>query len=666
MSSIEQIAFRTYSENLAYFEKEHPSLYKKLSLLESAINDGLYQESYVLEYKDENYFDVQEIATQTWLYGENSIEYSHALATTVDTKKTGGVFQAQKFVDFSPDMVEKIDKSELHFHNALWATIKLIDYTRKYAPKNSTSMIKVYKSIFIDIGLGLHIEEICKKLGSQIVYICEQNLELFRLALFVTNFATLSQQKSFFFSIAENEPEERNSFVKFLDAGNNYNLHIKHIPFTKNYEEKLQRFQRYVLSQNYIMYGYSGLLLRAIDSPKYLPQGYSFINVNKTYFQTIFSKKPTLLLFSGPSSSAYIEWLTQHRDKFILVTALSTCRLLNKYNITPDVVVHIDPGKEETLRLFEGIDTKTFFKNSVAIFSSNVDEQTVKKFHKSQVFFIEQGTSYKKDFGNLTAPSVGEYTYAIFLVFGVMNMFLLGIDLALDPKTLKTHGDFHPFQEQGEINNEASLSYETSIVYTKGNFLNQIPTLPLYQISINEFERFTHMVKRTEQNVYNLSNGAFLYGATPQRIEEFDWSALKKCNKEKVFKQIKLFFQSISSSNFRAEDRATLEYQYKEAKKLEQIILEFSKIKLSNLENYLRSLSQVSYSLCDMEKQTKSDLADVYYEYFQIVLSYIFDMFNTNELKEKHKRVEEIHAILIEQLTKISKTYTQALEKYLK
>ncbi len=667
MNNIEQQAIQTYKNNIEYLKKHHNETYKKLSTLESAINLGQFQENYSLEYKSENYFDVKEINSGKFLYATNSIQYSHLLANSVNSKKTGGVFQAQKFVDFSPDMVEKIDKSKLDFHNALWATIKIIDYTRRYSLKPNSSMINVYKSIFINIGLGLHVKDIIDKLNSQVIYIEEENLELFRLSLFVTDFSKISNNRTFVFSVSEQEAEQKNSFVKFLDIGNNYNLHLKHIPFAKDYESKLQKFQSYVLSQNYIMYGYSGILLRSIDSAKYLPQGYSFINVNKTYIQNILSKKPVLLLFSGPSSSKHIEWLIKNRDKFILVTALSTCRLLNKYNLTPDVVVHIDPGKETTLALFEGLNVKEFFKQTISIFSSNVDEDTVNKFDKKRIFFIEQGTNYKANFGNFTSASVGEYTYAIFLLFGATNIFLLGLDLALDTKTLKTHGEFHPFAEQGKLNtNSSSLSYTTAIDYTKGNFIEKVPTLTLYKISIREFGRFTNMLKRVDHKVYNLGNGAYLEGAKPLHVEDFNWNKFKKIDSMKTLEELEIFFNNISSSNFTEEDKKIIKYQINEAKKLENIIHIFSKKALKDKPNYLSSLSTLSWNISDMKKITNSDLAQVYYEYFQIILSYIFDMFNTKELENPELRVKEIHNILVEQLIKISRIYIKSLEGYLK
>lgn len=97
----------------------------------------------------------------------------------------------------------------------------------------------------------------------------------------------------------------RETFIEFLNTGNNYNLNIKHIPFTLHYQSELQRLQAHVLSQSYINYGYSAILLRYIDSPKYLVQNYAFMNIMTRYHGkegNILSDKPVLMVFSGPST----------------------------------------------------------------------------------------------------------------------------------------------------------------------------------------------------------------------------------------------------------------------------------------------------------------------------------------------------------------------------
>lgn len=666
MEHIEKQALQTYQKNLVYFETKHPELHKKLSLLDIAIANGDYQEHYVLDYKDEGYFDIQELRSGEWLYSENSIVYSQKIVDNVDLKRTGAVFKAHKYVRATEEQAERIDTSELSFHNSLWSTIKIINYVNKYTPP-ATYMNCVHKIIFLGIGLGLHLSKIAKKLGAQVIFIKEKNLETFRLSLFVTDYKELSYDRFLYFSLTDDDDEENKNFIQFLDKGNNYNLNLKHIPFTLNYESELRRLQGHVLSQSYVAYGYSAMLLRFIDSPRYLAQGYSFVNVNKIHHGSIFSKKPVLLVFSGPSTRKNIEWLKANYHRFIVVSALSTCRLLNNENISPDIVIHIDPGAECTSLLFDGLNTKEYFKNTIVLLASNVDEKTVQQFDRSKIHFIEQGTTYKKDFGKLSAPSVGEYAYGLFLIFGTINMFMLGIDLALDNETLQSHGGFHAFQTKGKVDEQdATLDPFSSVEYVRGNFLEKIPTISSYKISISQVEIFTGMLKRFNQTIYNLSNGAYLSGCDPLKIEDYHWEQLEPLSHTTLTENLNTFFKTISSDDFNEEDKGQLKYQIKEAKKLEKIIKQHQKKKFVDAEAYLNTLAKLSWDLSDMEYKTHSDLAQVYYEYFPIVLSYIFDLFNTKDLDNPNKHVTKINAILVKQLLKISELYITKLEGYVK
>lgn len=661
-------AIQTFQENLKYLEEHHKPIYDKINLLNALIEEGKYTEQYALEYKEEGYFDILELSSNEFLYKENSKENAKRMVDGFDLKRTGAIFKGQKFIMASDENADKIDKSDLSFHNSLWATIKIINYVSKHASAD-THMNSVQKVIFLGVGLGLHLEGIVNKYSPKVIFIKEKNLETFRLSLFVTNFKKVLKNCATNFSLTSNEYEERDNFLEFLNTGNNYNLHMKHIPFTQDYQQELQKLQSHVLSQSYINYGHSAMLLRFIDSPRYLVQGYSFLNMMKRYYgleDNILSEKPVLLLFSGPSTLKNIEWVKDNKDRFIIVSALSTCRLLKAENITPDIVLHVDPGEDSAL-LFEGLNPEEYFKDTLAILASNVDENTMKRFNKSKIHFIEQGTHYKKGFGHFSAPSVGEYAYGLFLILGISRMYMLGIDLALDPETLQTHGGFHPYQKTGKIDTEsASLDPSLSSEYVKGNFIDQVPTLAAYTLSIDQAKIFTQTLNKEHHNVYNLSNGAYLEGCEPLHVKDFDWTKFEKLERSNTRKSLDNFFEQIADAEFNAEDKAQIKYQIKEARKLEKLIKTHQKKKFVNADVYLNTLAQLSWDLSDMQYKTNSDLAQVYYEYFPIMLSYIFDLFNTKELVNPNKHVTQIDTILVKQLLKISRLYITKLEDSLR
>jgi hypothetical protein len=668
MSAIEQKALETYQKNLNYFEKNHPAVHKELMALELVIAEGLYTERYSLEYKDEGYFDILELESQEFLYKANSLEAAKRMVAMLDHKRTGSVFKGLTYGSTTEANAETIDKSQLCFHNALWATIKIINYVTAHA-SSQTQMRRVHKIIFLGVGLGLHLLGVVEKLKPQVIFIKEKNLETFRLSLFVTDYEKLSEDAFIYFSLTDDEAIERDNFIEFLNKGNNFNLHMKHIPFAHGYEQDLQRLQSHVLSQSYINYGYSAMLLRFIDSPRYLAQGYPYVNIMKRYHDfpgNILAHKPVLFVFSGPSSSNNIEWIKTNRDRFIVVSPLSACRLLNIHGMSPDVVLHIDPGVHSST-LFKDLDVKEFFKNTIVILSSNVDEVTLQRFDRNNVYIVEQGSEYKKGFGSFSSPSVGEYTYGLFMILGATNIFMLGVDLALDSKTLQTHGSYHPYQKTAVANNNsATLDPKKSMVYIKGNFQDQVPSLPNFKISIQQVEIFTDALKKEHHHVYNMSDGAYLKGCEPLHIEDCDWTQFEILDRTYVRDQMTSFFDTLSSDNFNEEDKAVIRYQIKEARNLEKIIKKHQKKKYAHTEAYLNALRQLSWDLSDMEYKTHSDLAQVYYEYFSIVTSFIFDLFNTRELETPNKHIVNIDAILVKQLFKMSQLYISKLESYLK
>ena len=86
MSTIEETALNTYTKNIDYFKKEHPEIYEKIDNLNTNLNSILYTNKYELEYKDEGYFDVLELASKQFLYQQNSLEYSEFLANIINLK----------------------------------------------------------------------------------------------------------------------------------------------------------------------------------------------------------------------------------------------------------------------------------------------------------------------------------------------------------------------------------------------------------------------------------------------------------------------------------------------------------------------------------------------------------------------------------------------------
>lgn len=90
-------------------------------------------------------------------------------------------------------------------------------------------MPRVHK-VILDIGLEFHIQGIIQKLNPQVLFIKERNLEIFRLSLFVIDYADLTNNYFVYFAIAENEVQERKRLFTFRQ-GTTIILMMKTYPF---------------------------------------------------------------------------------------------------------------------------------------------------------------------------------------------------------------------------------------------------------------------------------------------------------------------------------------------------------------------------------------------------------------------------------------------------
>jgi hypothetical protein len=157
-----------------------------------------------------------------------------------------------------------------------------------------------------------------------------------------------------------------------------------------------------------------------------------------------------------------------------------------------------------------------------------------------------------------------------------------------------------------------------------------------------------------------------LEGALPMRASDADMQGYPILDLAQKSLELKKYFDSIASSDFREEDRALIHYQLHEAKKLKVVIDKFKKAKFMMPMLYIDALAKLNVQLSDMEKKTNSDLAEVYYLYFKVVFSYICEIFNTKELENSREHIAAINAILITQLEKIANTFINRFEGYLK
>jgi len=282
---------------------------------------------------------------------------------------------------------------------------------------------------------------------------------------------------------------------------------------------------------------------------------------------------------------------------------------------------------------------------------------------KNNIFFYENGTSYKPSFGNLSAPCVGATSYLLLLAFGVKEMYLLGLDLALDSKTGSTHASGHEYQEDLDLDktnvDENTLVFRNSVLKVNGNFQDTVYTTPNFLLSINSINSTSTGFKKANQNVYNLNDGAAFDNTIALKTDFIDVTKMQNIDKAILKKELHKKFKDNSSNKATKDELKAINKRFDNALIIKNIILEQDNFSFLIYEEYLDSLQNLIQKLISKNSESGHDLALIYQEYFRLISTFIFDFFNSKNLQDKYKHANEINHLLCTQLLRIVDSYIQ-------
>ena len=658
MHKIEQTALKTYQNNLAYFQEKHPTLHSKLSALDLLLSDGRYPAQFDLEYKD-NYFDIKELASGHYLYNENPQAFTTQQLSDFNLKKDHNVIESFYNYKFTPEALKKVETADALTMHA--TTAPIIHYCSENATA-AMNMKQVNKFIFLGLGLAIHLPKMVKKVAAQTYFIVEDNLEIFRLSLFVTDYTNLFTNATAYFSIAENDQEFDASFNQFYLHAFIRNHYLKFSLFNDTYLSKVSRIQTAIVSRPEIVYPHELQLYKNVNVLKHLHENFSFLNLRQTAATNQLTTKPALVIGAGPSLKKELDWLSKHHQNFTLIVALAALKTLHSKNIKPDIVVQVDEKVIETEHLINSFDSLDFLTDSIFIFSASVPQILFDSFNPNTIFLTEDRTHYRKSDIYLESASVGENAYALALLFNFSDIYLLGLDFALDPESGQTHADEHQLSQKIDLNSnehQSVASLRDSLLNIPGNFREQVPTTPLLYQSIPILNQFTTTYKSHAQQCFNLNDGALLEG-----IEPLKTSAITTNNapldKAQLHQEILEFLQSqmsIETNNKELLQRRTFIKQYKD------FITIFETTKLVSSEKFVQHYSTLLQNILSV---SHNELHEILLNYLLKSSTWIIDLFNTKELNNPKHHVKKMQKIVVLQLKKILDLYEESLENAIK
>ena len=662
MQSIEALAIQTYQKNIEYFSSEQVELSKLLNILNLGIENGDYIPLYDLEYLD-GYFDIKELSSGYYLYSGNSEHISKDFSKIVDFKKANYSYEGIPIYRSSNLKDRTSDKAK-----GLEGILPIMDYYMDNT-KEEDSMVLIQKFIFIGVALGIHIPIIQGITKARDVLIIEDDLELFRLSLFTTKYYELSKNNTLIFSIADDENIFLSKMTPFLENNFFDNRYIKYAHFPSHSKHKLKQIQHAILAQNFITFQYKIELQKFLRPLEYINNGYKVLNLSTHINNDLFYKKPTILITAGPSLQKNIEWLKENHERFIIIAVSATLNVLHKHNITPTIITHLD-GYGASLKHYNNIPIKKFLKHTLVILGPFSHPLIKYMFNKEQVHYFEEDTEYFENFGSITTPCVGSFSLLLGLILNAKELYLLGLDLAVDQKTGATHADSHIFNKNKDMDTKDDVSQEMSLrdnlLRVKGNFIDIVYTNTLFNFSIQSLQNNILSVKRDDQVVYNLNDGAYIHATIPKRVADIDVKSYKKIDKLELYKSVKTILSDNSSKSLDKKDSVSLDKRLVYVEYINEKLLRYSKdVSKTSPDQFMADLLGIVSDIITTRNRETKNIVHVYYTFFKHVVPMIFDFFNTQGMKNKKYHIKRLNAMIEKEMMNIEGIYSKTLKDFL-
>jgi hypothetical protein len=331
-------------------------------------------------------------------------------------------------------------------------------------------------------------------------------------------------------------------FQYFLEENPYSNYYIKYSTTDYNVSKMIHDIISTMYKNSSVIFDYTRILHNMFKLTTQYINNKNILTIDKKTDNFDFVKdKPVIFVASGPSLELHINWLEANKDKFVIVAIGGSYKKLLKHGIKADIISTIDSGYNDLSKYHFTDDDIKQLQDTIILAAINSPDKICKKFNQDLLFYFEIYFALKSKSRIYDGYSVGEITVAILLHLGVKELYLLGTDLAINPKTGETHiSDYHNSNQtkiddydisKSLISNETSFNKE--IIPVKGNFQKEVFTTRIFNASIYAYSTVMNMFKTVEQKVYNLcTNGAYLEGSEACEIQNIDIFLYKDINKD--------------------------------------------------------------------------------------------------------------------------------------
>lgn len=663
----------TFLSNLAFLSEYDNELYHRIDELSRMIENGTYKEKYALDFIIESGdFDVYDIVNDKYLYDKKPKEINDNMVKEIEFNEKNSILNIQEhFIfkeQFPVDRSARFNFENISQYNALTLndTFEYANALEDFLDSKNKKIKKIKKFIFIGTLLGRHIPRIAEKIDAKAYLVLERNLEVFRLSLFTVDYTILAK-KGAIFSIMDSPRDEEKKIYDFLHFSQFDNYLLKISTTNINVDTYIDTILSIVNILDPIGYDYNRYLYTYINrTTRNLDSEYRTLLFNKINEKCdIFKNIPILYLAAGPSLDENIEWIKENQNKFFIVTIGAACKKILLNDIRVDMITTLD--EQYTILNDKQFDDETVSKigeNTIILASEITNENILKKFNQDNLFLYEVFIPFHKNNLIFDGYSIGEVTLAMLIKMNPKEIYLIGLDLALNQKT----GDSHFRQSNSGVSklnlkekqNREYFEQRKSLIKVKGNFKKEVFTTPLFYTSIKSTESKIFF-KNKDTNIFNLStHGAYFFATKPKKIKNIKINEIADSNYSNEV--LKNFLIKNSSKKLSIQSKKRLNKDMIFIEELNKILEEMEIKDFRTYDNFLKKIYSIAEKMMDKK-------IFIFYQvinnYLEIVVPYLSYHFNDKEIKNQAKEIRKIKNIFINDIKKMTKDYKTCLERIL-
>ena len=663
----------TFLANLAFLSEYDNELYHRVDELSRMIEIGNYEEKYALEFiMESGDFDIYDILNNTYIYNKNPKKINDELVRKVKFDAKNAIFYVGEYFLFKTaaniNREKRFDYEYLGELTLLTQNdmFQYADILKDFLDNKNKKIKDIKKFIFLGTLLGRHIPKIAEKIDAKMYLVLERNLEIFRLSLFTVDYTILANN-GVMFSIMENPVDEEKKIRKFLDIGFLDNYLLKFSTTNINIENYVDKILISLLINKPTHYDYNRRLYTHINrTTKVLNSEYDTLMVDKIKNNfNFFGNIPILYIAAGPSLDQNIKWIEKNQNKFFIVCIGRVCKKLLRNNIRVDIVTTLDEQEFLATTQFDNETVDKINKNTIVLASTITNEKILRKFNLRNLFLYEVFYSLHKKNLAFGGFSIGEVTLDILLKMNAKEIYLIGLDLALNQVSGETHAnginstnkiDLNQIQNRGTFNDRKSL------IKVKGNFDEEIFTTSLFYNSIKSLEGKILKEDKTV-NIYNLStHGAYFENTIPTQIDSINMNNFKEIEFDNKILLKLLSKYSRNSLSISSKNQIIKEINFLKGE-LNSILIEIEKKEFRNYEDFDKEIFLI---MTTIQKQKFKSIYLIIIDFFSMLIPYLSYHFNDIKIRNEKKKIIQIRGMFVKQLRNILSDYIFCLERVIK